>query len=191
MDRVRLIVKEIRIQFKGEINFFSIKLPNNVKRIIGVENDAFIHSAYSEPNSPSNPDGTVEDPLVIKWTAQSALTLGKLKLQSLDRRGIFYETWVNHVFYGKGVPDMSFGRIPAGSLTLDRKNRPKLLNHRCKHFFVEGMFEDNLGTQLNSHMDYHIRVFIWVETTEPGKGIAFEFEDKDFEGEPNLLQIKI
>ncbi|MCC6371189.1 MAG: hypothetical protein IT236_09315 [Bacteroidia bacterium] len=191
MNRVRLIVKDIHIQYQGEVNFFTIKLPNNIKRIIGVENDAFIRSAYSEPVFPSNPDGTVDNPLVVKWAAQNALSLGKVKLQSLDRTGIFYEAWVSHLFYGKGVPDMSFGRIPVGSLTIDRKNRPKPMNLRCKHFFVEGMFEDSLGTQLNHNMDYHIRIFVWVETTEPAKGIAFEFEDKDFEGEPNLLQIKI
>jgi hypothetical protein len=191
MNRVRLIVKDIHIQYQGEINFFLIKLPNNVKRIIGVENDAFIQSAYSEPLPPSNPNSMVDEPFVIKWTPQTALTVGKLKLQSLDKTGIFYEAWVNHLFYAKGTPDMSFGRIPTGTLTIDRKNRPKLLNHRCKHFFVEGMFEDTLGTYLNRNMDYHIRVFVWVETNETNKGIAFEFEDTDFEGEPNLLQIKI
>lgn len=188
MNRVRLIVREISIQKKGEVNFFNIRFPNNVLRILGIETDVFITSPYTLPSA----GGTGAPPL--QWTAQKAVSVGKLKLQSPGREGLFFETWVTLIPYGNGLPDMSFGLIPIGSLTIDRKQGPKLLNLPCGHLQVEGMYEDDAGTQQGQDISYTLKLFLWVETSEAGKGLAFEFDDQKAGNEKDnlqLLQIKM
>ena len=201
MDRARLIVKEVKIQKQGEINFFQVRLPQDTKRIIGIETDAIIISPFtlaSSHGSEPNPDGTVAGQIInrtpfLKWDTTVNPTLGKLKLQSQDRAGIFFETWIYFIQLGGGIPDMSFGMFPKSPYSLNQNSPPKKVNLTCKHSSIEGMYEDEFGKTQNRDMNYILKVFVWIETTEESKGVVFDFQENDTSGneaEGNLLELK-
>ena len=185
MDRARLIIKQVQITKQGEISFFQLRLPQNVKRIIGIETDALIISPYSLPEL--NPVEINTTPF-LKFDSQTNPTLGKLKLQSQNRMGIFFESWIPFVFLQSAM-DMSYGLLQKNPYLLHSYARPKRTELSCTHRFVEGMFEDELGKRLLRDINYILKVFVWVETNEENKGVRFDFQQKDFS--QTELQIKI
>ncbi len=200
MNRARVIVKEISIRRKGEVQFFQIRLPKNVIRIRGVEYDAFmishIDTGSPMPDDPALPGGGMSggighEPVrnvFLKWTHTINPVLGKLKLQSMDRNNLFFETWLAFQHYGSGLQDMSFGLFPKSPYTLNRNNKPKHLDLLCGNQLINGMFEDNIGLRQNTDLYYRIKVFVWIETTEDAKGVKYDFQETPGSDE---LQIKI
>jgi len=204
MNRARLIVKDVVVQRQGEIKYFQIRFPQNTKRIIGVETDAFILSQFSVANNsqpassqnqgPVLDDGTVQQTVdrtpFLKWNPTINPTLGKLKLQNFDRSGIFFETWISFILFAAGIPDMSFGMFGKSPYLLNTNGTPKKQDLQCPHLLVEGMYEDGFGVAQNKDMNYIVKVFLWVETEENNKGIVYDFQNTDTQNEKEL-EIKI
>jgi hypothetical protein len=194
MNRARVIVKEISIQKKGEVHFFQIKFPKNVTRIRGIEFDAFMISPIETgagSSDPALPPGVISEPNrtpFLKWTPIGNPILGKLKLQSLNRNNIFYETWIPFIFYNGGIPDMSFGMFPKSPYSLNTYSKPKSINLECTNAMVNGMFIDRIGKRQNADLNYRIKVFVWIETTEDAKGVKYDFQEESRRDE---LQIKM
>jgi hypothetical protein len=196
MKRARLIVKEITLTQSGEVNFFTIRLPKNAVRIIGVETDAMILSPYAFAVRPSakisvpDPRGTLhggvlggsggivekKNPPFLTWLPDLVAVMGKLKLQTLDRIGIFFETRIRLLPIDGGIADMSYGLFPKSPYTLNQYTVPKKMNLLCRYSVIQGFFEDELGKRLNRNMTYTIKIFVWLETNEESKGLRFDFQ---------------
>jgi len=204
MSRARLIVKEVVIQRQGEISFFQIRLPKNATHILGIETDvlmeSFLEADASSSGSGSHggaggirPDGTVGGtaPEVnrrpfLKWGSTSNPVVGKLKLQSMDRSSIFFETWVPFVFLNASLPDMSYGLFPKSSYSLIVPGKPKPINIQCSNAIINGFFTDDIGIRKNADIKYRVKVFVWVQTTEQDNGVVFDFQRTNKELEVKL-----
>lgn len=190
MSRARLIVKEVVIQKQGEVNFFQIRLPKNAMRILGIETDVFMESVLETGASGAvsgslggvKPDGTIGSPLEVnrtpflKWSRTSNPVVGKLKLQSMDRSNIFFETWVSFVFLNASLQDMSFGLFPKSPYSLVVQSKPKPIEIPCSNTIINGLFADDIGSRKNTDMKYRVKVFVWIQTSEPTKGVVFDFQ---------------
>ena len=194
MNRARVIVKEISILKKGEVHFFQIRLPKNTIRIRGVEYDAFMLSQLAaatpaEPAGPTVPSGGISGGVshqpvrttFLKWTPTTNPTLGKLKLQNLDAHNLFYETWVPFMLYGGGMPDLSYGLFPKSPYTLNTNGKPKHVDLSCNNQVINGMFEDAIGSKQNADLNYRLKVFIWIETSENANGVIYDFQESESE----------
>lgn len=184
MKRARLIIKELYIQKQGEVHFFQMRLPRNAVRIIGVETDAFMLSAYTIPveSSGVNPDGTISSvnrTPFLKWREKENPVLGKLKLQSLDRNGIFFENWLTLITYKAGLPDMIGGLFPKNPHTLNNNLQLRSLNISCSNLLLNGLFEDAIGKKENRDLNYKLKVLLWVEINEEANGLKYDFQQEE------------
>lgn len=188
MNRVRVIVKEISIRQKGEVHFFQIRLPRNATRIRGIEYDAFLISPLSAGPPPESTVSLPNRMPFLKWKLANNPILGKLKLQSPDRNNLFFGTWLSFQHYQSGIPDMSFGLFPKSPYTLNRSTWPKRLDQACSIHVINGMFEDQIGLRQDIDLEYRIKVFVWIETTEEAKGVQYDFQETPGSDE---LQLKM
>jgi hypothetical protein len=202
MNRARLIVKEFVIQKLGEINFFQIRLPKNATSILGIETDVLMESFLETDTIGSGshsggggvlPDGTIagSTPDVnlhpfLQWGSKSNPVVGKLKLQSMDRSNIFFENWIPFVLLNGSMPDMSYSLFPKSPYSLIVRGKPKPIGIACSNNIINGQFADSIGIAKNVDMKYRVKIFVWVQTTEPTNGVAFDFQMKDKELEVKL-----
>lgn len=189
MSRARLIVKQITIQKRGEINFFQIRLPKNVQRITGIETDVIMLSSLEAESTGSTghggvrPDGTIggveinRRPFLL-WTSTSNPVVGRLKLQNMDRHNIFFESWLPFVFLNASMPDMSFGMFPKSPYSLITKSEPRTLDIPVSNNIIHGFFTDDIGTRKNQDVRYIVKVFVWIQTNEQSRGVIYDFESK-------------
>lgn len=189
MSRARLIVKQITIQKRGEINFFQIRLPKNVQRITGIETDVIMLSSLEAESTGSTghggvrPDGTTggveinRRPFLL-WTSTSNPVVGRLKLQNMDRHNIFFESWLPFVFLNASMPDMSFGMFPKSPYSLITKSEPRSIDVPVSNNIIHGFFTDDIGMRKNQDVRYIVKVLVWVQTNEQSRGVIYDFESK-------------
>jgi hypothetical protein len=192
MSRARLIIKEISIRQAGEFHFFQIRLPKNVVRITGIETDVTMISELetssdggSHPGGSGGmmPDGTTGNAPEINrhpflsWNSNSNPIVGKLKLQSTDRYNLFFETWVPLLLYKASLPDMSYGLFPHSPYSLIVPTKPKTIGIPCSSQVIYGMFKDDIGTRKSTQLRYRVKIFVWVQTTEPANDVQYDFEN--------------
>jgi hypothetical protein len=122
----------------------------------------------------------------MQWSSKSNPIVGKLKLQSLDRNNIFFETWVPFVFLNAFMPDMSFGLFPKSPYSLIVSSKPKPIGIPCSNSIINGLFTDVIGSAKNADIKYRVKVFVFVETTEPNNGVVFDFQSNN-----NELEVKL
>ncbi|PBQ32745.1 hypothetical protein CNR22_13490 [Sphingobacteriaceae bacterium] len=198
MSRARLIVKQITIQKRGEVNFFQIRLPKNVVRITGIETDVVMLStieadssggSHSDGSGGVRPDGTSGGVVVNRrpfmlWRSISNPVVGKLKLQSMNRYNIFFDTWIPFVFLNASMPDMSYGIFSKSPYSLIVKSELRTTNIPCSSNILYGFFSDDIGIRRNADTRYTVKVFVWVQTTEVNRGVIYEFENKSPDVKP-------
>jgi hypothetical protein len=200
MKRARVIIKEVKVTKQGEIKNFQIKLPKNVQRIIAIETDVRVDSKVEGfPTGEVRPTPKIETPPVrdssgadsdgrriapfLSWTLQKNPVTGKLKLKSMERTYIFYEEWLHFILFNGGIPDMTMGMFARSPISLNKNRVPKKVDVPATTTVVNGIYEDTLGKFLGQDITYTIKVFVWVETEEENKGIAFDFQDNEVKSE--------
>ena len=201
MKRARVIITEINITKQGEVQHFQIKLPKNSVQIIAVETDCRINitkekirpKAEIVASSESEVYAVVAESTIrrdiafeeikgfrsfpfLKWTNSKNPTLGKLKLQSLERANIFYEEWVRFSWLNGGIDDMSYGLFPLSPFSLNKNTVPKKVDVPNTTTIINGLFTDTIGLYLKQGLTYTIKVFVWVETKEDADGVVFDFQ---------------
>ncbi len=195
MSRARLIVKEIEITKQGEVNFFQVRLPKNAVKIIGIDTDTLMISALESPaETPAGggtggaggvrPDGTtghaeVSKTPFLKWNPKTNPTVGKLKLQNMNRSNIFFEAWINFIFLNGSIPDLSYGLYPKSPYSTNVNGKPKQVNVSCTNTLINGMFADVIGSRQNKNMNYKVKVFVWIETSEKSQGVVYDFQQQE------------
>lgn len=192
--RARVIIKEITISKQGEVQFFQIRLPKNVTRIIGVDTDIILISAIaSQADGSIRPDKGSGIPLAevtktpfLKWTAKSSPTMGKLKLQSLDRHNIFFETSLSFIYLNSSMPEMRYGYFPNSPYSLNRNAYPKPVDVPVSNTTVNGLFTDSIGARMQSDIAYRVKIFLWIETNEASNGVQYDFESNQQTKEAKL-----
>lgn len=171
------------------MNFFQIRLPKNVVRIIAIDTDVTMLSVLETGSGGSSgdggvrPDGTVGGPVVnrrpfLQWFSTSNPVVGKLKLQNMDRHNIFFDSWLPFVFLNTSMPDMSFGLVPKSPYSLTVKCQPRTVNIPVSNNIIHGFFSDDIGMRGNADLRYIVKVFVWVQTNEQNNGVVYEFENK-------------
>jgi hypothetical protein len=183
--RARVIIKEITIRKQGEVQFFQIRLPKNATRIIGVDTDVFLLSAL-EPQADGNirpdkgngvpPSTEVNRRPFLQWTVKSSPAIGKLKLQTMDRHSIFFDTWLSFIYLNSAMPDMRFGLYPRSPYSLMVNSNPKPVSIPVSNTTINGLFTDAIGQRRKSDTNYRVKVFLWIETSEPDNGVQYDFE---------------
>lgn len=174
MKRARLIIKEVQVSKQGEIKVFQIKLPKNVERIIAIETDVRMDS-FLEDDAPSD-GGTIHAPYLF-WTLKANPVLGKLKLKSMERAGIFYEEWLHFIRFNGGMPDISMALFAKNPTSINRNRVPKKVDVPRETTLINGLFEDTIGISQLKDIRYTIKIFVWAETTEEANGVVFDFQN--------------
>ncbi len=188
--RARVLVKEITIRKRGEIQFFPIRLPKNAVRIIGVDTDVLMTSVLEptttadgtvRPDKPGDTPATAEVNLhpFLQWSIKTNPTIGKLKLQSLDRHSIFFESWISLVLLNASMPDMRYGLFPKNPYSLISNCNPKRISVPVANPTINGYFTDTIGIRKQSDLTYTVKIFLWIETSEKDKGVKYDFENKN------------
>lgn len=121
----------------------------------------------------------------LSWTPEPNPVLGKLKLQSMERSNIFFEWWVHLILYKGGMIDMSGGLFPVSPYSLNKYTKPKKTDVPNTTTVINGLFEDTMGRDLKTDLDYTIKVFVWIETEEEADGVVFDFQEEKTQPEKN------
>lgn len=188
MMRARVIIKEITIRKQGEVQFFQIRLPKNARRIIGVDTDIVLLSALQQQADASirpdkgngvPPSMEVNRTPFLRWTAKSNPTVGKLKLQSMDRHNLFFDSWLSFIYLNSAMPDMRFGLYPRNPYSLITNSHPRPVSVPVSNMSINGLFTDAIGTRRQIDTSYRVKVFLWIETSEPANGVHYDFEKQN------------
>jgi hypothetical protein len=146
----KIMVKEIRVTKRGELNFFQVGLPRDIARITGVQASISgisglleIHDRYLAG--------------VIKLQAESAADLCLTAEVSIGQGGL-----------QKSIVGFNTGN--SGLLQLfTAPDADSGLHRLCirNSYTLYGCYEEMLMKKVNASLPYTIRLFIWAETDEP------------------------
>jgi hypothetical protein len=165
--REKVIIHPVLITKKGEIKSFQIKLPTDVKRIIGIEStvkgiDSLAVSRAIAPSPVSPPDpyssGSAGGVFQFRMTALA----GELRLQS---RG------PSNLFYNKDVK-LSDANVGFGDFSLNSAWRAQAWSHGNKFYedevlvdddsnVLSGTYRDKFGETLGHDFSYRVNVYVW------------------------------
>ena len=186
MKRVRVIITEINITKLGQVHHFQIKLPKNTTCICGIETDVRIDSIDFKSlikngvvaELVTKPfESTLEVHPFLNWGKLKNPTLGRLKLQSLERSHIFYSDWVKCIWLNGGIDDMSNGLFPVNPYSLNKPTKPRKVDLPVSTTLINGLFIDSIGLYYKKHLTYSVKIFVWIETTEEANGVVYDFQN--------------
>jgi len=183
----RVIIKQVPVTKRGEIQYFQIRLPRDAQHIIGIETgicrtgkgfSEYVHSrAYAAALASAVATPAIKVPVPVPAPRggrfQSALFLrrdiliGELKLQSLEKANVFFSDDVYESDQNIGFADFS----AVGLLT------PAPWTHEFKRFeekvvvngvttLIGGYFKDRIGERFKTNLSYSVNVYVWYEINE-------------------------
>lgn len=176
--RESVIVTKLSIKQQGERKHFQVKLPSDIKSIIGIEYsvrlvDMWPLPAVEPPREVINPDGTIslilpadDSAVAIKSKFKANQFVGELRLQSYDQMNWFYaaDVYANdtnlNLFdvsdlyfrvkeYSHGIPCYEEVMVIPGVSTL-----------------IQGWYLDAMGKQYNQNLRYEVGIYVWITTEE-------------------------
>jgi hypothetical protein len=177
-----LAIQTIRITKKEEARYFTVRLPKEVKRIIGIETGLRVISV-------TNP---LQLPKSCYWLdiPRSSIA-GTLKLQSTDRTNVFYSKDILKSEHSLPQGDFSFKYYPPAiknpkdpALQTDRdyhnpfqfwKPQPWTHNGLVEEetilftpssALINGLYTDDWGKADNQDIEYVVTVYIWYEVAD-------------------------
>lgn len=189
-QRHRMLAHSFVIDKPSQVHHFQIRLPRNTKSIIAIDYDVFFSGTIDavsdatggsthETNPNVNPNGTEQTvfnrqlPLDFSLTKNHVRTIGRLKLQSLEKANLFYNEWLKAQAFDDGISPS--GIFPAPLNNLLNKQKPKSVEVSPLATILNGLFQDYFLSVNELKPSYLLKVFVWVETTENNNGVEFEF----------------
>lgn len=163
----KVIIYPVLITKKGEIKSFQIKLPSDVKTIIGIEStvkgiDSLAAAKAIAPSPLSLPDPYASGSAGGIFQFQLTPLAGELRIQS---RG------PSNLFYTKDVK-LSDANVGFGDFSLNSAWRSQAWSHGDKFFedevlvdddsnVLSGTYRDKFGETLGHDFSYRVNVYVW------------------------------
>ena len=159
MIREQVIVTTLSIKKAGQVKHFQVKLPQNTKRVIGVEMGVRWVTERIVPILTAEPK--------IQLAIKQNQVIGEVKLQSCDEANVFYA--------GQIITDenRSYGDFSkkAGWKPSEMTHQNQQLEDTVivdgKSTILQGMYQDVYAKQLATVPDYKARIYVWIEREEP------------------------
>ena len=185
----RVIIKQVSITNKGEIQYFQIRLPRDAEHIIGIETGlsrtgkgfseyvrgGAYRAAPVQAVAAAAPAPAIKVPVPVPAPQQRGFPvrfrrdalIGELKLQSLEKANVFFSEDAYESDQNIGFADYSATRF----LT------PSAWSHEMKRFeekvvvngvttLIGGYFRDRIGEQFKTNLSYQVNVYVWYEIKE-------------------------
>lgn len=157
------IVRILPVNRIGEIIHFQLQLPNDTKRIIGLEYGATGQNGVPFPG-PADIFGPEGDP---SFAVSANKLIGKLGLQNPGSENVFYQgdliEWRN-VHLQEGIASVAW---QPSSWSHSRKREEVSLNVEGNTSFIEGIFQDSWGKNEYESLSYNLHLYLWIEKCKP------------------------
>lgn len=160
MNRESVIVTSFTITKPGQNKLFQVRVPREVKHLLGVEM-GFNWLSGSFPPPPQAPD-----PWALQLGLRRNIYLGELKLQSYEQSNLFYTGELTESMnHDQG--DFSSGHF------LPTAFSHKMLSHETeaivsgKTTIIQGAYRDRMNSSINGSYKYTVHLYLWTESKEP------------------------
>lgn len=157
----------------GGLFHFQIRLPQDTKKIIGIETGLSIRNAFPDFAKPVLPE---------RFRPERNILMGRLKLQSLNSADFFYTKDIFDNDYNEGKAEIAYipvllnpkqgewGFNPPIENGFDayrwihagRKEEEKM--DLCSSGVIKGIYNDAVGKDYSLLPDYTIKIYCWLET---------------------------
>lgn len=178
MNKESVIVTKLSIKLKGERKHFQIKLPSDIKSVIGIEYSVRVIDMWPLP--PVEPPREIEDPtgviivipaeddshIAIKTRYKPNQFVGELRLQSYDLLNWFYaaDVFANDVNLNlTDVSDLNF-RIKEYTHGIPRHEEIMIIPGVST--LIQGWFLDAMGKQYDQNLRYEVGIYVWIKTED-------------------------
>lgn len=195
-QRVRAIYHVITLNKPGQIRRSQIRLPWNATRLIAVDYDILFGRSARPPGggtgdgtgtppaippsgesgaggSPPREERPTILPLALNWETAPLLTMGQLRLQSMEKARLFYNAWIKATRWDNGF--QSGGVFPYQAQSRLEKPRPLRVDVPKTTTIIRALYEDQVLKNGSPYPDYQLKIILWVETNEPANGVNYEF----------------
>jgi hypothetical protein len=153
----KVIIEELSIIKKGQLNMFQLSVPADAKRIIGFETNATGLVLNDVPIFGGLPAGTLK--------FQGSKVIGELRVQSCGRSNLFFTTEVCFNDLNIGFADYtqtgewtSTQWIKGGK----REEDVVMIDECCA--VLQCNYKDIIGTTSNVDLVYTVKVYLWYST---------------------------
>ena len=176
--RESVIVTKLSIKQQGERKHFQVKLPSDIKSIIGIEYSVRLVDMWplppvESPREVINPDGTIslilpddDSTVAIKSKFKANQFVGELRLQSYDQMNWFYaaDVYANDVNLNLcDVSDLNF-RVKEYSHGIPRYEEVMVIPGIST--LIQGWYLDAMGKQYNQNLRYEVGIYLWITTED-------------------------
>jgi hypothetical protein len=153
----KVIIEELSISKKGQLNTFQLRVPADAKSIIGFEMNAIGLILNDVPVFGGLPAG------LLKF--QHSEVIGEIRMQSCGKSNLFYSGEVCFNDLNLGFAD--FTQTPESISSqwtkgFKREEDVVLVDECCA--LVQGNYRDIIGTLTNTDLVYTVKVYMWYST---------------------------
>jgi hypothetical protein len=183
MMKEGVIITKISIKRQGERKHFQIKLPKDIKFIIGVEYGARLISKSATIKFVSVPKSTQIEgqpkPEVSQGTTSAGTIseqprtpfkrnqlVGELKLQSCEEANWFYSTDVFVSDANLSYGDFSKAGFSINDFTHGNKRAEEIVKIDAESTIIQGWYLDAIGKTNAANINYEITIYVWINTEE-------------------------
>jgi hypothetical protein len=165
MIREEIILHREYIEKLGQQKHFQVKLPIDVKRIIGIETGVFRYASSNSIFGGNPAEDPQSDPLDPLFKISFNDPIGKLTLQTQDFPGIIYQADVRQT--EKNFKWADFTQTLYDGL-FDQYSHDKnrfentIAVDLCKQV-IEGHYRDSWGEHQSYHIEYELLIYLWIE----------------------------
>ena len=155
MSQKKVIITKLSIDRPKQVALFELKIPREVKNIIGVDTNLRWVSGVIPKSRPNDPWVT---PVIVKRD----MYIGDLKLQSLAKPNIFYQCDVS-LDNNIGQGDYSGRWLVPKLYTHQGHSVPDEIILSGTNTILKGFYKDNLADHFVGSYHYEVSVYIWLE----------------------------
>jgi hypothetical protein len=153
----KVIIEELSISKKGQLNMFQILIPSDAKHIIGFETNAIGLILNDVPVFGGLPTG------LLKF--QHSEVIGEVRIQSCGKSNLFYSDEVCFNDLNIGFADFTQTGEWISSQWIKGVKREEdivLVDECCA--VLQGNYKDIIGTTSNVDLVYTVKVYLWYST---------------------------
>ena len=165
MIREEIILHREYIQKLGEQRHFKMALPQDVKRIIGIETGVFRYASSNALFGGNAAEDPQSDPLDPIFKISFNDPVGRLTLQTQNFPGTIYQSDIRqteknwrHVDFTQTLYDGLFDQFSHDG----KRHENTILIDLCKQD-VEGFYKDCWGEHQGYHVEYELLIYLWIE----------------------------
>jgi hypothetical protein len=153
----KVIIEQLEISKKGQVNVFQLSVPSDAKRIIGFEMTVAGLVLNDVPIFGGLPSG------LLKF--QGSSVIGEIRIQSCGRSNLFFTGEVCFNDLNMGFADFTqTGEWISSQWTkgLKKEEDVVMVDECCA--VLQGNYKDIIGTLANTDLTYTVNVYMWYST---------------------------